>query len=300
MRVSILTPQMLKFLFGIFGVRVGWFRYEWVQECPLKECLADAKRGGVDVFTFWQRFPNICPRYRWYDEWDCVAVLDVQQGYEYWWNHISKKTRNMIRKAKKKGVRVAVVELSERFARGVANIYNETPWRRGKPFIHYGEKWDKVYEDLLKVADRSTFIGAYYGEDLIGFAVIEHTPEYSLISQILSLQGHMDKAPNYALMDKIVEICASRNVRYIIYERMQSERDPLGFFKYRNGFKRVYVPRYFVPLTVRGLIALKIYQKIYPLIYVVMKSDLLKRFMRRLYYSVRRGWDGVVFLCLSV
>jgi len=52
MRVSILTPQMLRVLFGIFRVKVGWFKYEWVQDCPLRECIAEAKRSGLDIFTF--------------------------------------------------------------------------------------------------------------------------------------------------------------------------------------------------------------------------------------------------------
>jgi hypothetical protein len=288
MKICILTPQMLKFLFGIFRVKLGWFKYEWEQDCPLKECLEDAKANGLDIFTFWQRFPNVKPRYKWYTEWDRIAVLDVQNGYNYWWKHISKKTRNMVRKAKKRGVVVSVVEPSERFARDVAKIYNESPMRRGKQFIHYGETWEKVYEDFIKLTDKVTFIGAYYGDELIGFAVIKHTPEYSLISQILSLQKHMDKAPNYALIDKIVELCASHNVRYIVYERMQNEHDPLGFFKYRNGFKGAYVPRYFIPLTARGLVAIKIYKRLYPFLYTIMVSHRMRRFIRRFFYIMRR------------
>jgi hypothetical protein len=279
---------MLKFLFDIFRVKLGWFKYEWEQDCPLKECLEDAKTNGLDIFTFWQRFPNVKPRYKWYTEWDCIAVLDVQYGYNYWWKHISKKTRNMVRKAKKKGVAVSVVEPNERFAKDVAKIYNESPMRRGKPFVHYGETWEKIYEGFIKLTDKVIFIGAYYGDELIGFAVIKRTPEYSLISQILSLQKHMDKAPNYALMDKIVELCTSHNVRYIVYERMQSERDPLGFFKYRNGFKGAHVPRYFVPLTAKGLVAMEIYKKLYPFLYVIMVSHCMKRFIRRLFYITRR------------
>jgi hypothetical protein len=160
--------------------------------------------------------------------------------------------------------------------------------RRGKPFVHYGEAWEKVYEDFIKLTDKVTFIGAYYGDELIGFAVIKHTPEYSLISQILSLQKHMDKAPNYALIDKIVELCASYNVHYIVYERMQNEHDPLGFFKYRNGFKGAYVPRYFIPLTARGLVAIKIYKRLYPFLYTIMVSHRMRRFIRRFFYIMRR------------
>jgi hypothetical protein len=51
----------------------------------------------------------------------------------------------------------------------------------------------------------------------------------------------------------------------------------LVFFKRRIGFKGVCVPRYFVPLTVKGALAIEIYKKIYPLLYVVLKSPRVKK-----------------------
>jgi len=161
--------------------------------------------------------------------------------------------------------------------------------RRGKPFKHYGESWEEVYEDITKSLDKTIYIGAYYGEELIGFAAIRHTTNYSLLSQILSLQRHFDKAPNNALINKVVEVCASRNVPYIIYERMPRENDPLGFFKRSNGFKSAYLPRYFIPLTIKGVIALKIYKRLRRMLYAALMSHRLKAFARQLFYLMRRS-----------
>lgn len=196
----------------------------------------------------------------------------------------------MVRKAEKEGVKVRVVEPSEALARGIAKIYNESPMRRGKPFRHYGESWEKIYEGIIKSPDKTTYIGAYYGEELIGFAAIRHTANYSLLFQILSLQRHFDKEPNNALINKVVEVCASHNIPYIIYERMQREDDPLGFFKRRNGFKGVYLPRYFIPLTIRGIIALEIYKKLRCILYAVLMSHRVKGFVGRFFYFMRRGF----------
>jgi hypothetical protein len=288
MKVMVVTPQMLKFLFTFLGAKLEWFEHEWELDCPIIACLEDAKTKGFDVFTFWQRFPDTKPKYKWYAEWDEIAVLDIRHGYNHWWKRISKKTRNMIRKAEKEGVSVRVVEPSEDLAKGIAKIYSESPMRRGKPFRHYGESWKKIYESIIKNSDKTTYIGAYYGDELIGFAAIKYATKYSLLFQILSLQRHFNKEPNNALINKVVEVCASRKIPYIIYERMQRGDDPLGFFKRRNGFEGVYLPRYFIPLTIKGIIAMEIYKKMRCLLYIVLVSRRVKGFVGLFYYLMRR------------
>lgn len=93
MKVMVATPQTLQFLFALFGAKLRWFEREWEEDCPLIAYLKDTKANGFDVFTFWQRFPDIKPKYEYYAEWDEIAVLDIRNGYNYWWKHISKKKR---------------------------------------------------------------------------------------------------------------------------------------------------------------------------------------------------------------
>jgi len=73
--------------------------------------------------------------------------------------------------------------------------------------------------------------------------------------QITSTIADRDKAPTNALVAKAVEMCAQRRIGYLHYG-IWSKRG-LGEFKVANGFVRHEVPRYFVPLTVKGRIMLK-------------------------------------------
>jgi hypothetical protein len=62
-------------------------------------------------------------------------------------------------------------------------------------------------------------------------------------------------------MAEAVNQCAIRNVRYLLYEKFDygSKRgDSLTRFKQSNGFGRMDIPRYYVPLTSTGAIALRL------------------------------------------
>jgi hypothetical protein len=61
---------------------------------------------------------------------------------------------------------------------------------------------------------------------------------------------------NNALLAKIVEICSEREMGYIAYGDFDSSS--LGDFKRHNGFSRMDLPRYFIPLNPTGVIALKL------------------------------------------
>ena len=68
---------------------------------------------------------------------------------------------------------------------------------------------------------------------------------------------HKDKAPTNALIAEAVRTCAKNGVSYLIYENFNygNKEDSLTHFKEVNGFQRLDVPRYYVPLTARGRIA---------------------------------------------
>jgi hypothetical protein len=53
-----------------------------------------------------------------------------------------------------------------------------------------------------------------------------------------------------------VEICAARKIPYITYTVWR--RGDHGEFQKRNGFERFTVPGYCVPLTLRGVLALRL------------------------------------------
>ena len=221
------------------------------------------KKRFADVFTFTQRLSCSAPEFPYYYELANYAVLDIT-SYDEWWNKtIGFKARNKARQAEKKGVVLKEVKLSSEVIAGVHAIYQETPIRQGRSFPHFGKPIKQVENELSTYADSSIFIGAYYSDKMIGIArlVLDDRAEQAGLMTIVSMLAHRDKAPTNALVAKAVEVCADRKVKKLFYSSYaygNLSRDSLTEFKERNGFVRLEVPRYFVPLSVWGAIALKI------------------------------------------
>ena len=223
---------------------VGRMREEWYQDVENPDSLMrDLKklRRTPDIFTFWQRLPNTEPKYKYHQEWDSIAVLPITT-YEQWWKHqISGKTRNMVRKAEKKGVETRITQFNDDFVRGIVEIFNETPVRQGKGFWHYGKDFDAVKSEFSRNVWREEIIGAYYDNRLVGFIMLADAGRYCMTTQIISKIGHRDKSPTNALLAKAVQRCAERGVPSLVYASWNE--GSLGAFKRYNGFQRVDLPR---------------------------------------------------------
>jgi hypothetical protein len=79
--------------------------------------------------------------------------------------------------------------------------------------------------------------------------------------QILSKMEFLDKRPNNALLSEAVKLCSERGVNSLLYERFvygKKGEDSLTRFKESNGFIKMDLPRYYVPLTHKGSIALRL------------------------------------------
>lgn len=216
----------------------------------------------VDLFTFMQRPSETQPRYAYPMELDNLAVLPIST-FDNWWNQqIGFKARNKAKQAEKKGLVIREVPFSEELVRGISEIYNETPTRQGRKFPHFGKDLATVYAEEATYLDQSVFIGAYLGERLVGFIKLLWDTDGSQagLLNIVSLVEQRDKAPTNALVAHAVRLCAQRNTPYLVYSRFAYGRrtgDSLSDFKERNAFQRVDVPRYYVPLSPLGAIALK-------------------------------------------
>ena len=225
---------------------------------PTEENLTKLRNHGVDFLTFVERkwcysLPNISPN--WVKETDNIALATVTT-YKEWFEKIGKKTRNMTRKAEKSGVTTKIVDPSDQFAEGIWKIYNETPIRQGRAFPHYGQSLDIVKSSVFS-STKDTFIGAYFQNELIGFIQLVYGDNIAIISQILSLQSHWDKAVNNALVAKAIETCTSRQIRYVMYGRI-GNHPSLDSFKQSNNFTKFSFPRYYVPLTSKGSLIIKL------------------------------------------
>lgn len=225
--------------------------------------LAELRRSGcrVDLFTFMQRLPDTSPRYRFPMEWDNVAAIELK-SFDHWWNEqLGFKARNKAKQAEKKGVILREIPFDESLARGIWEIYNETPIRQGRKFFNYGKTLDEVRRHASTFLDCSVFIGAFFEEKLIGFVkfTVDETGTQAGLMHIISTIEHRDKAPTNALIAHAVRICSTRGIRYLVYANFaygNKTHDSLSDFKERNGFQRIDVPRYYVPLNPLGQLAL--------------------------------------------
>jgi hypothetical protein len=103
---------------------------------------------------------------------------------------------------------------------------------------------------------REEVFGAYLRQELVGFIMLAYAGRYAVLGQIISKIAHRDKAPTNALLAKAVERCAEKRIPYLAYAYWLE--DSLGDFKRSSGFQKFDLPRYFVPLTRKGKLALNL------------------------------------------
>lgn len=220
--------------------------------------LKDMRVPG-DIFTFSQKIPDIVPKYKFYMEWDNFAVIPITTFSDWLEKRVERDVRKAVNRANRSGVVVRVVELSDAFIEGIQRIYNESPIRQGKPFWHYQKDFETIKRENSTYQDRSICIGAYYKDDLIGFIRMLRVGGVAMTLQVISMMAHSDKKPTNALIAKAVEVCEMSKLSHLVYSRYiyNNVHSSLTEFKRRNGFEQMLVPKYHVPLTKRGEMALR-------------------------------------------
>jgi hypothetical protein len=217
----------------------------------------------VDLFTFMQGLPKTAPKYPYPWEWDNLAVMPVSTFDHWWTKQLENKTRNIVRKGERKGVTAREVPFDDDLVQGIWTIYNESPIRQGRRFPHFGKHIEVVRSEEGTHLSSSIFIGAFFDNRLIGFAKLVHddTGTQAGLMNILSMIQHRDKSPANALVAQAVRACADRRIPYLVYSNFaygKKQRSSLSDFKEHNGFRRIDLPRYYVPLTRIGRAAFRL------------------------------------------
>jgi hypothetical protein len=259
----------------VFGRTVvtsgGWLRKatfsgeDWQEALVIEDPKAFAaelrkKRIKADYFTFAQKIPDTKPHYPFHMEMDNVAAIPVFT-YQNWLARLSTDARKDVKRATNRGVIVKSADFDDEFVRGIIEIHDEMPMRQGRQFKHYGKDFSTVQRDYSTYFERSEFIGAYYQDELIGMIKMLYVGELACMMQILSKTKHFDKRPTNALIAKAVEICESKGKTYLTFGRLhygKKTRSSVVDFKRRNGFELIFYPRYFIPLNLKGFVALKL------------------------------------------
>ena len=238
------------------------------EELREEETIADPERFisqlkevglNADIFSFCQNLPSITPKYTYHLEWDNLAVIPIKTFSDWWENRVESSVRRAVKRAAKIGVVVKLVDFDDALVEGIVRLYNETPIRRGKPFWHYQKSFDAVKYENSTYPGRNDFLGAYYNDELIGFIRIIYAGSVAHIVQQLTMTKHYDKRVANALIAKAVEVSEKKGISHLTYCNYVYH-DPgssMTEFKRRNGFEQVFLPRYYIPLTLKGKIALR-------------------------------------------
>jgi hypothetical protein len=239
---------------------------EWLEreledpELCVRRLKERSHRLRADIFTFAQKPPGTCPKYKYPMECDSVAAIRLTTFNE-WWEKLPQESRKNVRRSQKRGVVVTIKHLDDELIKGIIGVNNDSPVRQGRRYAHYGKTFDQVKKDQLSFLDRSDFICAYLGDELIGFMKLVYRGEVASILQMLPKASHQDKRPANALLAKAVELCETRGISYLTYGMFNygNKRDnSLRDFKIRNGFEEMLTPRFYVPLTVWGSLSMKL------------------------------------------
>jgi hypothetical protein len=240
----------------------AWLDTELEDPEACVRALKEQRRGGLraDIFTFTQKLPSTRPKYKYPMEQDSIAATRTAD-FKAWWEKLPQETRKNVRRSQKRGVVITVKDLDDDLTSRIGEVNNDSPIRQGVRNVHYGKSFDQVKKDYSSFLDRSKFIWAYHGSELIGFLKLVYRGEIASILNLTTKHSHQDKRPANALVAKAVELCSAAGVTYLTYGLFNygNKRDsPLREFKIRNGFDEVLVPRYYVPLTTWGRLSLKL------------------------------------------
>jgi hypothetical protein len=217
-----------------------------------------ASKMKADLFTFAQPLGDGARSYDHYRDWDNVAVATFD-SYDDWFAKVNRSVRKHVKKSVREGVSVEVVPFSDELVHGICGIYNSTAVRQGRHFWHYGKEFDTVKRENGTYLPRSRFMVATYGTEVIGFVKLVIKRKVASIMQIVSKTEYAERRPTNALLSKAVDVCASEGVHALTYGQYvygNKDESSLIDFKRNNGFTRVDVPRYYIPLTIVGRLAL--------------------------------------------
>ena len=212
-----------------------------------------------DIFAFPQKVGEPAGQLGIQTEWDDFALLRLTTYDDWLKNRAKRDVKENLRRARREGIIVRSCVYDDEFVRGIKELYDETPIRQGRPFWHYGKSFESLREIHGTYQDRAEYIGAYLGDELIGFLKMVYVDNFAKTMHVISKERHFQKRPTNALIAKAVEICAEKQLSHLIYGEYTfpgKGTNSLTEFKRHHGFEPVRYPRHFIALTMKGRLSL--------------------------------------------
>jgi hypothetical protein len=240
---------------------------EWLEEeCQDPELCVEALKEHssgelrADIFTFTQKVPSQSPQYAYPMDLDSIAAVRTN-SYRVWWEGLPQESRKNVRRSQKRGVTISSREFDSDLIQGIVGINNDARIKQGRLNDHYGKSLDQVIRDQESFCDRSEFICAQVGNEMIGYLKLVYRGDVAAILNLSCKASHFDKRPSNALLAKAIELCEARGISHLTYGRFNygnKRNSPLREFKIRNGFEEMLMPRFYIPLTTWGAICVRL------------------------------------------
>ena len=230
------------------------------EECVKRLRAAGEDEFGADIFTFTQKPSVTAPKYKYPVEYDSIAAIRFTSFTE-WWESLPQEARKNVRRSQKRGVTVTVKNFDDELLRGIKDVNDDSPTRQGEGNYYYGRSLEQLRKDYSAFVDRSDFICACLGDEMVGFVKVVYRGDVASILNLTVKPSHSDKRPANALIAKAVELSEAKGVRcltYGLYNYGNKQNSPLREFKTRNGFQEVLTPRFYVPLTRWGQLCMRL------------------------------------------
>jgi hypothetical protein len=225
-------------------------------------CIQILRASGqrCDILTFSQLPPGRAPEFDYYEEPDSIAAIRLT-SFKEWWEGLPQETRKNARRAEKRGVRIKVETFDDELVKKLVEINNSSAVRQGRPYHHYGKSFEQTKKDHRSFVERSDFICAYCEDEVIGYLKLVYRGRVASVLNLCTKDSHQDKRPANALLKAAIERSAAKRitcVTYGLFNYGNKRNTPITQFKIRNGFEEVLVPRYLVPLSLRGKVLLRL------------------------------------------
>jgi hypothetical protein len=216
-----------------------------------------ADLSGLDIFTYWTRNwvkqqasdDTIMKR-------NILAVLRLPSSYDRWYESLDKRVRHAIRTSRTSVEQCTIDEGTK----AIASIYTDIEERQGQPFPFHNIDAAELERIMVRRKESVFFHGLADGR-LVGAArIIPSISEgFAILASLISRGSDFDKKPNDRLLAGLVEWAIQKQIGLLVYDYLAD--DSLGFFKRRHGFCPLSVPRFGVPLTARGSLALRFFRR---------------------------------------
>ncbi len=222
-----------------------------------------------------------------------ARILPLSKGFEYIWkNKFNKKARNLVRKFLRSGGKVELLKNPLNYVDDIMEINLSKPLRQGRPLPETYTRKDLVIQILERnIRDKGEHFrvyGAFIKDKLVAYAYVSEHNGYAYISRFLTHAKYFKYAASNGLLSFIIESLCKEGVKVVQYGYWSRHYEGVNHFLQQHGFEKGEVRAYYIPLTMKGSLVLKMFKTLYKI-----KESFIGDFFRK-YSSIRMLYHKVV------